>query len=53
MKLMVTCPCCDEEFEIDDDIEVGEVVRCTTCDNELEVLSLDPIALVEWDEEEK
>jgi lysine biosynthesis protein LysW len=53
MTLIATCPCCDEEVELDDDIELSEVVSCKNCEHELEVASLEPLLLVEWDEEEK
>ena len=53
MTLIVTCPVCDEDIELDDDIELSEVVVCASCERELEVISTDPIALAEWEEEEK
>ena len=53
MSLIATCPCCDEELELDDDIEQNEVVTCKNCENELEVVSLEPLMLAEWEEEEK
>lgn len=53
MTLIATCPFCDEDVDIDDDIELSEVVVCGNCENELEVISLEPLALGEWEEEEK
>jgi lysine biosynthesis protein LysW len=53
MTLIANCPCCDEEVDINDDIEVSEVVTCANCEHELEVASLDPLLLIEWEEEEK
>ena len=53
MTLIATCPLCDEDIDIDDDVELSEVVECPSCSNELEVVTLDPLTLVEWDEEEK
>ena len=53
MTLIATCPLCDEDIDLDDDVEVGEVVTCSACDNELEVVSLEPLLLSEWEEEEK
>lgn len=53
MTLIATCPLCDEDVELDDDVEISEVVVCASCENELEVVSLEPLQLVEWDEEEK
>lgn len=51
--LIATCPLCDEDFDLDDDIEIGEVVTCPSCENELEIVSTEPIQLVEFEEEEK
>ncbi|MCB0880329.1 MAG: lysine biosynthesis protein LysW [Thermoleophilia bacterium] len=53
MTLIATCPVCDEDIELDDDIELSEVVVCQSCEREVEVVSLDPLTLVEWEEEEK
>jgi lysine biosynthesis protein LysW len=44
---------CDEDFDIDEDVELGEVVVCPHCEAELEVVSLAPLTLIEWEEEEK
>jgi len=38
--LKVTCPECYYEFEVDDDIIVGEIVECPDCGAELEVVSV-------------
>lgn len=51
--LVANCPYCFEEVEFDDDVELSEVVVCKHCDRECEVVSLDPPALQEWEEEEK
>lgn len=53
MTLIATCPLCDEEVDLDDDVEISEVIVCSHCDNELEVVSLEPVQLIEYDEEEK
>ena len=53
MTLIATCPFCDEDIDVDDDVELSEVVVCKNCEHELEVTSLDPLGLAEWDEEEK
>lgn len=39
------CLECGAELELADDVEVGEIVICPDCGVELEVMSLDPIAL--------
>lgn len=51
--MTVTCPGCDQTIDVDDDVEVAEVVVCESCDRELEVVSLDPVTLEEFEEEEK
>jgi len=53
MTLIATCPCCDEDVELDDDVEVNEVLTCKNCENQLELTSLVPLLLIEWEEEEK
>lgn len=53
MTLIATCPYCDEDVDLDDDVELSEVIACPSCDRELEVIALDPPALGEWEEEEK
>jgi alpha-aminoadipate carrier protein LysW len=39
------CLECGAELELAADVEVGEIVVCPDCGVELEVTSLDPIAL--------
>lgn len=53
MTLIATCPVCDEDFDLDDDVELSEVVACASCERELEIVMLDPLTLAEWEEEEK
>ena len=53
MTLIATCPLCDEEVDLDDDVEISEVVVCPSCENELELVSLEPLQLIEYEEEEK
>jgi lysine biosynthesis protein LysW len=53
VTLIATCPVCDEDVELDDDIELSEVLVCASCERELEVVSIEPLTLVEWEEEEK
>jgi lysine biosynthesis protein LysW len=53
VKLIAICPACDEDVELDDDVELSEVIVCASCERELEVVSVDPLTLVEWEEEEK
>lgn len=39
---MGTCPECDENFEISEDMEVGDIVECPKCEVRLELLNLMP-----------
>jgi alpha-aminoadipate carrier protein LysW len=39
------CLECGAELELAEDVEVGEIVVCPDCGVELEVMSLDPMAL--------
>lgn len=50
---LAKCPYCEEDVEVDDDVELSEVVVCLNCEHDLEVVSIDPLSLGEWDEEEK
>jgi len=50
--MQATCPECAAEFELDDVIK-GEIVDCPDCGVELEVVSLDPLALELAPEEEE
>jgi lysine biosynthesis protein LysW len=40
-----TCLECDENFEFDDDKDVGDVVQCPLCRAALEIVDLDPVIL--------
>ncbi|MCW2961269.1 MAG: hypothetical protein JWM90_1656 [Thermoleophilia bacterium] len=53
MTIIATCPVCDEDIDLDDDVELSEVVVCSSCEHEIEVTSLDPLTLVEFEEDEK
>ncbi len=39
---MGTCPECEENFELDENAEVSDVIECPRCKARLEVLSLHP-----------
>lgn len=39
---MVKCPECQDEFELEDYLEVGDTTFCVSCDTELRVTKLDP-----------
>ncbi|MFH0731765.1 MAG: lysine biosynthesis protein LysW [Candidatus Omnitrophota bacterium] len=41
------CPLCGETLELDEDLEVGDTLYCTGCDEELKIVSLSPVQLEE------
>ena len=50
--MSVVCPECDNPLDIDvDDVEEGEVVQCSECGTDLEVVSSDPLELAAVDED--
>ncbi|MGE0708969.1 MAG: lysine biosynthesis protein LysW [Planctomycetota bacterium] len=48
-----TCPECDTELELPDDVTKGEIVSCDDCGAELEVTGLSPLTLTLAPEEEE
>lgn len=42
---MTTCPECGADVDAPDDVEIGEIVDCSTCGTELEVTGVDPVAV--------
>jgi lysine biosynthesis protein LysW len=51
---LATCPECEAEIHVDEEIDKGETMHCEECDTKLEVVGLDPIELdVVYDEEEE
>lgn len=53
MSQSVTCPECGETVEIGKDTIIGEIITCSGCELDLEVVSLGPIALELAPEEEE
>jgi alpha-aminoadipate carrier protein LysW len=45
VKIMVTCPECTAELDLEPDVVEGEILVCPDCGVELEVVSTDPIAV--------
>jgi len=41
------CPVCEERFELDPDLEMGDTTDCPGCCGELKILQLDPPQLEE------
>jgi|GEM_PF-1238031 alpha-aminoadipate carrier protein LysW len=50
---MEACPACGVKVTLEPDVVLGEVVWCANCGAELEVVSLDPIRVDLFEEEEK
>jgi len=48
-----TCPECEADVHVDEDVDKGEIVSCPDCGAELEVVGLDPIELDLAPEEEE
>ena len=42
---MGTCPDCEENFELDDNAEIGSIIECPSCKARLEILDLQPVVL--------
>jgi lysine biosynthesis protein LysW len=50
---MERCPACGKELLLEPDVVLGEVVWCDHCGVELEIVSLQPIRVDLFEEEEK
>ncbi|MFH1459479.1 MAG: hypothetical protein ABIG64_03785 [Candidatus Omnitrophota bacterium] len=42
-KKQIKCPGCGECFEAEDDLVIGDVTYCVDCDQELKIVSLNPL----------
>ena len=40
---MGTCPDCEENFEVNEETEIGDVVECPNCRVRLEILNVFPV----------
>jgi alpha-aminoadipate/glutamate carrier protein LysW len=50
---MVLCPECDTDLDIEeDDMEEGDVVSCSECGSDFEVVTINPLELNKVEEEE-
>ena len=45
LVMAVLCPECDSPLDLNDELDEGETVECEECGAELEVVSIDPVAL--------
>ena len=50
---MVACPACGYKQTLAPDVVLGEVVWCDSCGAELEVVSLEPLRVDLFEDEEK
>lgn len=48
-----TCPECEGDVQVDDEVDKGDTVECPDCGTSLEVVGLDPIELDVASEEEE
>ena len=48
-----TCEECGADIEVPDDAELGELVACPQCAVEFEVMSMEPLELSIFEEDEK
>jgi lysine biosynthesis protein LysW len=42
---LTSCPECEAEIHVDEDVDKGEIIHCEECEARLEVVGLDPIEL--------
>jgi len=50
---MVICPECENDLDIEEDeVDEGEIVSCSECGSDFEVITLNPIELKPVEEEE-
>jgi alpha-aminoadipate carrier protein LysW len=51
---MVLCPECDTDLDIEeDDVEEGDVVSCSECGSDFEVVTTNPLELNKVEDEEE
>ncbi len=50
---MSECPVCGAQVEIATDAVAGELLECSDCTSELEIVALDPVVLAEAPETEE
>lgn len=47
----IVCPDCQFEINIDENTMVGDIIECSECGTEVEIISLDPLKYSELKEE--
>ncbi len=53
MSTTTDCPVCGADIKLDNNTEQGELLSCTECGTELEVLNVDPAEVAEAPQEEE
>lgn len=43
--MMATCLECEENFDLDEEVDVEDVVACPACGTKFEILDLDPVVV--------
>jgi alpha-aminoadipate/glutamate carrier protein LysW len=51
---MVLCPACESDLDIEEgEVDEGDVVTCSECGTDFEVVAVDPLELSRMEEEEE
>jgi alpha-aminoadipate carrier protein LysW len=51
---MVICPECENELDIEEDeVDEGEIVSCTECGSDFEVVAVEPLELTRVEDEDE
>ena len=48
MNKKAKCPVCAEEFDLDEDLDVGDTTSCPACYADLKITRMQPICLEEF-----
>jgi alpha-aminoadipate carrier protein LysW len=52
--IMVICPECENELDIEEDeVDEGEIVSCTECGSDFEVVAIEPLELTRVEDEDE
>jgi len=51
---MIVCPECESDIDVDEDeLDEGEIVSCTECGSDFEVVTTEPLELSKVEDEEE
>jgi alpha-aminoadipate carrier protein LysW len=51
--IMVICPECENELDIEEDeVDEGEIVSCTECGSDFEVVAIEPLELTRVEDDD-